>query len=371
MGFRLGKFLVICLILLGSCGVFAKSDLSEAEEYIAQARQFDGLYNIGEDVSQQKALECYRNALDSNPDDQQKLQILNRMAELNSCCFNSSIGEGPDYSKAIECYRQIIEEYPMEEPLVLKAYSGLCDNYTISKDFEQALVFAKKTLTLDVSSLEAELSSLEKQRKDWDARYSPSADGEWQRVSSDYSAEDSQKFRENIVRIKLLKKSIELIKRQQKVGVDQVNYTAERMGVMRAHGELKNLMSQYAGTFIGDYAAKKFTENMDKMPDLWAPQFEGGGPIDSRGNDGLVAGSANPVVQNNFDKDIVNQVQSSADENKADGKNIYVDSSYPKAERHFIKEERASPWKLLILCSVLAGIILLIIIIFKLIKKGK
>ena len=213
---------VICLMFLALRG--GAETVKTASDLIVQAHKHDNMYTLGPQANQQKALSFYQSALAAEPDDKQRLHILYRMAQLYGSAYELSKGEKPNFRKAIELNEQIIKSYPPEEPLTYKAASSICDHYTTLRDFESALGWAKKILEFDTAQI------------------------------SEAGAVAAK------------------IRRYQKIAVDQIAYTADHISYLRNHGELRHISDKYHGTFIADRANERLVENMDKMPDLWAPQ---------------------------------------------------------------------------------------------------
>jgi tetratricopeptide (TPR) repeat protein len=214
-----------------------------ATELIVRAHQYDNMYTLSPEASQQKALGLYESALKAEPDDQQRLHILFRMAQLNGSAYQLEKGEKPDFRKAITLYEKIIDTYPPDEPLVHRAKIAIADHYVSLWEFERAIAGFKEILKYDVSDLKTRAQSLEQQgqRKEAEA----------------------------------LRRIGEQIEGYQKVAVDQVNYSAGLIDPLRAHGELRKIADDYAGTFIGDRAAERLRENMDQFSDLWRPEADG------------------------------------------------------------------------------------------------
>lgn len=94
-------FVVYLSWLLLSAG-FAQAQETDTEDFIRQAHQYDNMYALGPQTSQQAALRLYEQALTTEPDDQQRLHILYRMAQLNGSAYQLEKGEKPDFHRAIE-----------------------------------------------------------------------------------------------------------------------------------------------------------------------------------------------------------------------------------------------------------------------------
>jgi len=259
-------FGILAIILAAALTVKAES-AETAAELIEQAHKHDNMYTLGPEAGQQKALSLYESALASEPDDKQRLHILYRMAQLCGSSYDLSKGEKPDFNRAISIYKQIIDSYPPDEPLVSKAASSLCDHYTTLRDFESAVKWAKKVLEYDTTAITEQINQLEQQKQLLDIDPSERHD----RQEAD---KELLKLREEFRQARALKKNLKAIKRYQLIAVDQVAYSATLIDPLRAHGELRAIAEKYMGTFIAERAAKLLRENMDKMPELWAPPLD-------------------------------------------------------------------------------------------------
>ncbi|MBN1185867.1 MAG: FecR domain-containing protein [Bacteroidales bacterium] len=209
-------------------------------ELIEQAKKYDAAYTLGTNVNRQKALNLYNSALESEPDEKQRLHILYRMAQLYGMTYQKNKGEKPNYSKAIELYEEIIDSYPPDEPNVIKAMLWTGGHQTTLWDFESAIGSFKKALKYNTNEIQERIESLQENGQEED--------------------------------VSLLKEKLDVIKHYQEIAVDNVDSAASHISYARAHGELRNLINQYQGTFIADRAHDRFVENMDKMPELWEPK---------------------------------------------------------------------------------------------------
>ncbi len=237
---RLLALLALALPLLWSS---KQATTETAAERIERAHRYDNMYTLGPEASQQKALRLYASALEAEPDAQQRLHILFRMAQLHGSSYQLEKGERPDFRQAIALCEEIIHTYPADEPLVHRAKIAVGDHYVSLWEFERAVAGFKKTLEYDVSEVEARARSLEGQGQQKEAE--------------------------------ALRRITQEIKGYQEVAVDQVAYSAGLIDPFLAHSELRKIADVYEGTFIGDRAARRLQENMDKFAELWAPQAEG------------------------------------------------------------------------------------------------
>ncbi|MHC4212832.1 MAG: tetratricopeptide repeat protein, partial [Planctomycetota bacterium] len=134
-------------------------------ELIEQAHKHDNMYTLGPEASQQKAVSLYEKALAAEPDEQQRLHILYRMAQLYGSSYQLEKGEKPDFPKAISIYKKIVESYTPQEPLVYKAMSSLCDHYTTLRQFKTALKWSKKILEYDTDQIDKQIGDLERKKQ--------------------------------------------------------------------------------------------------------------------------------------------------------------------------------------------------------------
>lgn len=225
-----------CIVtLLVVLGPFAHAEGGKtAAELVVAAHKHDNMYTTGPGASQTKALVFYESALAAEPNEKQRLHILYRMGQLYGSSYDLSKGEKPNFDKAVNIYKQIIESYPPEEPLVFKAMSSLCDHYTTLRDFHSAVAWAKKMLDYDTS-----------------------------KMAGDEQAQGRS-----------LKETQAEIRFYQEIAVDQVAYSANLIGPLWAHGELRTIIDKYEGTFIAERAGERLSENMDNMADVWAPELD-------------------------------------------------------------------------------------------------
>ena len=261
------KILILSVGLLAA--VLAASKNTHAVEtpadLINEAHKYDNMYSLGPQTSQQKALALYQAALAAQPDDKQRLQILYRMAQLYGSAYQLEKGEKPDFRKAIELYERIIDSYTPEEPLVYKAMISIGDHCTTLREFEKALEWHKKALHYDTARMAEELNTLKNKEM---PRIEFTPDGP---RPEHFTKEQLLEQKKQHNRAKLLEKSLREIRRYQKFAVDQVAYSAGLIDPLRAHGELRAIIEKHDSSFIADRAAERLKENMDKFPQLWAP----------------------------------------------------------------------------------------------------
>ncbi len=316
------KLLVV--LLLASTVVKAESTKT-AGELIKQAHGHDNMYTLGEQASQQKALGFYQSALTAKPDKKQRLHILYRMAQLYGSSYDLTKGEKPDFHKAIELNKKIVAEYPRQEPLVYKAMSSICDHYTTVRDFESAIRWSKKTLGFKPSEMAEQLESGE-----------------------------------------IDKESADKIRRYQRRAVGQIAYSADHISYLRSHGELRRISDEYYGTFIAERAGELLSENMDKMPDLWAPTNDE--PLSSSGST-LQAVDSVPAAHNERQKNLQVQSNGVPEITEARGSAEPNVTEISQKEEYVAKEPRAPPLiyfkKYIIVAAAMAVLALAAIIIRK------
>jgi tetratricopeptide (TPR) repeat protein len=232
------------LLLLHSLSLGAAPEAGlTAGQLIEQAHRHDNMWASDQDADQKKALEYYEAALAAQPDEQQKLHILYRMAQLYGSAYQLEKGERPDFRKAIELNRRIVESYPPTESLVFKALISLGDHHISLWQFGQALQYFERVLEYDVDELEASGQG----REDEEAR---------------------RQRGENIARIKEF----------QKIAVDQVAYCSNLINPLCVNGALQHIAATHPQAFIREYAAKKMASGKDPFTELWAPSSLGENP---------------------------------------------------------------------------------------------
>jgi len=299
-----------------------------AADLIEQAHKHDAGYTLGAGVNRQKGLSLYQSALAAEPDEKQRLHILYRMAQLNGTIYRKDKGEKPNYQRAISLYKDIIDSYPPEEPLVYKATSAICDHYTTLWEFETAVKWAKKALEYDTSQMAEQLKAIEQKEQALEHGSPP------------MTPEEELEIREQIKQGDSLEKPLAKIRRYQEIAVDQVAYAAEHISSLYAHGELRAIIDKYHGTFIADRAHDHFTENMDKMPELWAPQNDE--PFLPSGST-LQAAGPTPSAHSERQKDIQIQPNVTPDVAKRSCSVEPNITEIPQKDKHIAREPRAPP----------------------------
>jgi tetratricopeptide (TPR) repeat protein len=229
---------LLAIVLLITTAVKA-GDRETVAELIEQAHKHDNMYTSGPEAGQQKAVSLYQSALEAGPDDEQRLHILYRMAQLYGSAYQLEKGEKPDFRKAISLYKQIIDSYSPDEPLVFKAMISIGDHHVTLKEFTTAIDWFKRALEYDVSEMEKSLKTLQAERKKKEAA--------------------------------ALKKTIDSIKRYQKVAVSQVAYAVTRIHPYLHNPVLQGIIDKYKGSFIAEKAQQLIDKNPRRMPELEIP----------------------------------------------------------------------------------------------------
>ncbi|MHC4475483.1 MAG: tetratricopeptide repeat protein [Planctomycetota bacterium] len=247
---------IYAVVLTTLTAIFAgpiSADEQTAAEFIKQAHRYDNMYSLGPHTSQQEALKLYQSALEAGPDDEQRLHILYRTAQLYGCAYQVKKGEKPDFDKAIALYEQIIESYPPDEPLVFKCMITIGDHYVGKRQFLIALDWFKKPLEYDTSKMEQQVEAGEQIFQTiMHARRESGPD-----------PGDSRRWREQIEQIERghsLKPILDEIKRSQLIAVDQVAYAASRESSFLVEAELRAIVENHAGSFIGRRADELLAE---------------------------------------------------------------------------------------------------------------
>ena len=328
----------ISLVLLAAflTSAYAADEITpDASKLIKEARNYDGLYAAVSQADQQKALAIYQEALTKNPDSEQKLHILYRMAQLNGSIYNPQNGENPDYHKAIGLYKQIVEDYPASEPQVYNSMLAISGHYTTLRNFDAAVEWVKKALDYDTSGMEQQLKSLEKEVENLPDFHSKTS-------GIKYSKEEIREFAKKKQLRYSLKRDLDEIKKNQLTAVDQLAYSADRIGFLRTHGELRALLRERDGSSIGERASELLKENMDKMPQLWAPPKDGPVPFGLGSQADTSAPAANSKKQSEMQ---ILQSEVTIDEAEKQYTLEPNGAEIDLNDKHLPKEPRASPSK--------------------------
>jgi tetratricopeptide (TPR) repeat protein len=241
--------LVIWLVAAPADAVRAEA----AAELIEQARQYDCGYTASPEASQRKALDIYRQALAANPDPPQRLQILFRMAQLQSCAYRVQNGEAPNYPQALRLYEEIVATYSSQEPLVLQATTAVADCLISLRRFDEALPWSRRALQANTKALEDQIKALE-EPADREGRAAHTA-------GRDEPGLDSE----------TLRRRLRQMRQTQCAAVDQIAYAAEQTSFLWAEGQLKSIEEQYAGTPVARRARALLDRNADRVSDALAP----------------------------------------------------------------------------------------------------
>lgn len=232
-------------VLLLATAVLKAENPDTVTELIEQAHKHDNMYTLGPEASQQKAIGFYRIALAGEPDDEQRLHILYRMAQLNGSAYQREKGEKPNFHEAIRLYKQIVDSYTPDEPLVFKSMISIGDHYVSLWEFTSAIDWFKQALEYNISEMEKSLENLQ---------------------------EDEQKKKEAAS----LKQRVDRIRRYQKIAVDQAAYATTRIHPQLHDPVLKSIVDKYPGSFIAEKAQQLIDQNPHKIPELDIPLNFGG-----------------------------------------------------------------------------------------------
>jgi tetratricopeptide (TPR) repeat protein len=208
----------------------AVSGSDRAGDLIQEAHQHDGMYNLGPQVNPDSAISLYHRALQFDPNDQQKLHILHRSAELYV------YSDHPDkHTKAIELNQQIIAEFPTDELAVLRAMNSLAKNYRALGQNMKALEWAKRMI-------------------DRNADRNQTAGSESAPGQDD--APQGYRSRERAQQIRLYKE----------VAVDQVAQSARLVDPLVVDAELNHIAAEYPNTYL----AEKASQLLEEIAQEWA-----------------------------------------------------------------------------------------------------
>ncbi|MCP4612640.1 MAG: hypothetical protein GY845_28405 [Planctomycetes bacterium] len=294
-------------LLLGavifSAGAVANNSDTVAE-LIEEAHKYDNMWATSQDANRQSALKFYNAALGADPDEDQRLHILYRMAQLYGSAYQLEKDEKPDFRKAIELNKQILDSYPFEEPLVFKAMISIGDHHITLWEFKNALKYFTKPLEYDVGKLEQHLASI-----------------------IDDEEQENQ--------IAILERNIAHIKQYQIIAVNQAEYAATLIHPIFAHGVLRNIAGTYNNSFIGEHAAKRLemlANNTDEMSDMLMPT------LDME----MITGKSDSAVSTTHGETIVN-LQKSAQISPANDINTPIERPRPHEGEYIAKHSRDSP----------------------------
>jgi tetratricopeptide (TPR) repeat protein len=238
---KLLEQLLLGAVIFSASAVANNSDT--VAELIEEAHKYDNMWATSQDANRQSALKFYNAALGADPDEDQRLHIIYRMAQLYGSAYQLEKDEKPDFRKAIELNKQILDSYPFEEPLVFKAMISIGDHHITLWEFEDALKYFGKALEYNVSELEQHLASI---------------------------IDDEEQENQIIT----LKSNIARIKQYQIIAVNQAEYAATLIHPICAKAVLQNVAGTHSNSFIGEHAAERLemlANNMDEMLDLQTP----------------------------------------------------------------------------------------------------
>jgi len=335
-------------------GLAVEQDISQATPLIREARSYDSVYSSGLEVSQPNAIKKYEEALNSNPSNKERLEILSRLAALTSYCFDVKKGERPDFAKSVSYSQEVFDNYPTDEPKVYEAIISMTCGNTAQKKFVKAIECAKHAFEYDTSVLGKELEEVMFRYNEINGEISKidkkerMAEGPHVRKLAAEQAEQRSLSRQ-------IKDKKKLIEKYQYHTVDQLSYAAIRVSPLMAETEMRSLIKQFPDTHIAKRATEKLNEIMAKYPDMLAPG------INEMPGESFAEVTTSPVAIDVAGQDSAISPQVSvADESKGKDsvktdQNIKLDN-----ENYHPKQSRASPYAFWIKFIAVATAILVI-----------
>jgi tetratricopeptide (TPR) repeat protein len=204
--------------ILLACCLPEVSGSDRAGDLIQEAHQHDGMYNLGPQVSPDRAISLYYRALRVDPNDRQKLHILSRLAQLHM------YSDRPDrHATAIELNERILKEFPTDELAVMRAMNSLAQNYGTLGQNMKALEWAKRMINHNADSNQTACSQ--------------PAPGQGDTLE-EYSS----------------RKRAQQIRLYQEVAVDKVAFFGNLVDPLVAQVELRRIVSKYPGTHLSEKA---------------------------------------------------------------------------------------------------------------------
>lgn len=223
-----------CILwILLACSLPEVSGSDRAGDLIQEARQYDGMYSLGPQVSPDSAISLYNKALQVDPNDPQKLHILNRLAQLYV------YSDRPDnHTRAIGLNKQIMKGFPADELAVLRAMNSLAQHYRALGQNMKALEWAKRTVN-----------------------YSADPNQTARSRSAPDQGETPQAYQS-----RRLTQQIRLYK---EVAVDKVAFYGNLIDPLVADAELRRIASDHPGTYLSE-KAHQLLEEIAKEPSVIA-----------------------------------------------------------------------------------------------------
>ncbi len=195
-----------------------------AGDLIQQARQHDGMYNLGPQVGPDRAISLYHEALKVDPNDRQKLHILSRLAQLYA------YSERPDrHATAIELNEQILKEFSTDELAVLRAMNSLAQNYRALGQNMKALEWAKRMINHNADPNQTARSR--------------SATGPADTPPDYPSRQRAQQIRQ-----------------YKEVALDKIAFLGNLVDPLVAEAELRRIISEHPGTYLAEKASQLLGE---------------------------------------------------------------------------------------------------------------
>jgi tetratricopeptide (TPR) repeat protein len=231
--------------ILLACSPPAVWGSDRAGDLIQEAHQHDGLYNLGPQVSPDRAISLYHQALQVGPDDRQRLHILSRLARLYT------YSERPDrHATAMALNEQILKEFSTDELAVLSAMSSLAQNCRALGQNTKALEWAKRMINYNDDPNRTARSR--------------SAPGPGD-TPQDYPS----------------RKRAQQIRQYKEVAVGMVAFLGDRVDPLIAEAELRHIVAEHPGTYLAEKAQRLLGEIarelsvMARMEDLVNAPGEG------------------------------------------------------------------------------------------------
>jgi len=132
----------------------AESDApTEAARLMEEARSCDAGYCGSERADREKAIATYEATLKADPDKDQTLEILFRIAQLHSVNYHVAKGEKPRHGHAMQLYQRIVSEYPSDEPLAMASMIHIGSIHVIERRFLEALSWYNRALEVPLDDL--------------------------------------------------------------------------------------------------------------------------------------------------------------------------------------------------------------------------
>jgi tetratricopeptide (TPR) repeat protein len=215
----------VCVVgILLACCPPAVWGSDRAGDLIQEARQHDGLYNLGPQVSPDRAISLYHQALQVDPSDEQRLHILYRLSQLYG------YAERPDrHATAIALNERILHEFPTDELAVLRAMNSLAENYRALGQNGKALEWARRMIDYHAGANEGPGS--------------PSATGQADSPADYPSRQGARQIRQ-----------------YREVAVEKVAFLGNCVDHLVGEAELRHIVAEHPGTYLAEKAQQLLEE---------------------------------------------------------------------------------------------------------------